>query len=342
MAEIEHGTLVSWRLSRGKGIGIALTEPVRGKVVVAGFFGRKKGTCRHQTVPRAAVSRRGPGPKDEQLFAYAAKWDDIQAAEASARAARAARKAARVQSQLLEGARKLDAFGFDVEELDKFNRARRAHGVRWDQYIDDLVVMTKPDELLQSVEQYLNATGLELTALIGEDGVVLRRNRGRVAVICATRAKFSHGPEVSGNFLRDGAHWEAVRQRVIAGFSTIRTSDASSSPADKSTKLLIEMPATVSHEVRKAAIEASTRLRTERTLAFGHPVVLSAPGYRLRFEPITAHVEVAGNQWVWRRRGGGARCPGEGRGNALATWSRTAHGTTQACRISRVFGGHAG
>ena len=187
MAEIEHGTLVSWRLSRGKGIGIALTEPVRGKVVVAGFFGRKKGTCRHQTVPRAAGSRRGPGPKDEQLFAYAAKWDDIQAAEASARAARAARKAARVQSQLLEGARKLDAFGFDVEELDKFNRARRAHGVRWDQYIDDLVVMTKPDELLQSVEQYLNATGLELTALIGEDGVVLRRNRGRVAVICATR-----------------------------------------------------------------------------------------------------------------------------------------------------------
>ena len=85
----------------------------------------------------------------------------------------------------------LKAFGFDVEELEQFNRARRASGDAWDQYIDDLVVMTKPDALLRSVERYLDATALELTASIGEDGVVLRRNRGTVAVICATHAKFS-------------------------------------------------------------------------------------------------------------------------------------------------------
>ena len=117
---------------------------------------------------------------------------------------------------------------------------------------------------------------------------------------------FRRGPEVRGNFLRDGAHWEAVRQRVIARFSEVRTSDESASPADKSAKLLIEMPATVSHEVRMAAIAASTRLRTERTLAFGHPVLLSAPGYRLRFEPITARGSAVELPYSFQRDGGTA------------------------------------
>ena len=92
MPDIEHGTLVSWKEGRARVKGIALAKPVNGKVVVAGFFGRKKGTCRHQAVPRRLVSRRGTGPKDQQLFAYAATWTDIQAAEASAGAARAAQR----------------------------------------------------------------------------------------------------------------------------------------------------------------------------------------------------------------------------------------------------------
>jgi len=136
--------------------------------------------------------------------------------------------------------------------------------------------------------------------------VVLHRNRFIVTVICATHATFWRGRNVRGNFLRDGAHWEVVHERVITKLSKLRTSDESSSPADKSAKLLIEMPATVSHEVRKAATAASTRLRTERTLAFGHPVLLSAPGYRLRFEPVTTRGRAVELPYSFQRDGGTA------------------------------------
>lgn len=68
-------------------------------------------------------------------------------------------------------------------------------------------------------------------------------------------------------------------------------------------RLLTQLPESLPEDLRKRALDASWRLRRERTLEFGHPVVVRLPDAEIKVEPIP-HAPPARVPYTFRGRGG--------------------------------------
>ena len=137
---------------------------------------------------------------------------------------------------------------------------------------DRLVATRFREVLLDRVAEHLSGIGFALHARSSPEGVRLTRSGDPQATVNASRAVVDGISEpLRGNFLAGGDHWHALR-------TALRRRSL--------TQLLVELPPWMSETDVNRAIHDSDRLRLERTLEFGHPVVLERPDCSLRFAPI--------------------------------------------------------
>jgi hypothetical protein len=155
--------------------------------------------------------------------------------------------------------------------------------------IDRLVAERFADRLAARAADEL--AGLPYATRQSQGGVVVCEDDRSVAVVTATRAVISSGRRrVRGNFLTAGEHWEGVRAAL--GHPT-RHSDSTPAAPPGRRVLLKELPGQTAERLADAEL-ASDRIRTERVLDFGHPVVvLFADDAQLRFELIDSGPPVA-------------------------------------------------
>ena len=99
-------------------------------------------------------------------------------------------------------------------------------------------------------------------------------------------------PEVSGNFLVEGPHWHYLERAIAHRAERMRLpfdgllSDAALSLLPAAEVVLIETPDGCHAEMEEAVLEASSRLRLERQIAFDRPAVLRTRALRIRFSPV--------------------------------------------------------
>jgi len=167
---------------------------------------------------------------------------------------------------------------------------------RW---IDRRVMELAPSRLLEAIGSELDRDGL--TAVPRPHGYAILEQGQPLVLICATHAHAFRRKSILGNFLCPGQHWDGLRQQ-LAGIEQRRerrrasaeerrrrrlARGASAGEAQTRRRVLHQFPAEVDDAFARAAKESSARIRSERTLAFDHPVVIDAPVGEIRFEPIT-------------------------------------------------------
>ena len=195
----------------------------------------------------------------------------------------------------------LGAAGISVEALQEgvevqgkvvlFTGADR-RAVDEDRVVDRVVGEAGLDLLLASAVRELGGHGLPYRAL-GRDGAVrLYDSHHAVAVIRVTTATVSgHGRTVRGNFLVPGDHWDILRLWLGSSNATRKAGTGARPPATPPAvpapaRVITRFPDSTPPELRLSAIKASQLLRHERTVEFGHTVLLRFAGGSLRFWPI--------------------------------------------------------
>jgi len=177
-----------------------------------------------------------------------------------------------------------------VDRHKRYLELRREAGtLPWDDLIDQLVMQHASDALLRAVCDHFDASGLALYASKGRRGIRLCGNDLRPrAVVQATRARLVIGITIQGDFTADGPHWKQLRNilflehwREVA--SAPRPTAAVARMTVPESQVLTEFSRTAALTFRSAALSASARLRTERSLAFDRVVTVEAPGYIIRF-----------------------------------------------------------
>lgn len=162
------------------------------------------------------------------------------------------------------------------------------------------------DRLLKAAQASLEHPrgGLELRQQPKSPVVEVRYRSKNVAFVSAA-GWTSPSTERSGvgNFLTSGTHWEELR--VLTGLEPaegLETDTASKGEAEVSTPkaprppirdgvgfVHYDFPVNLSTEVQDLAEAASSKIRTGRSLAFGHAVHMrGASGFELTFSPIAA------------------------------------------------------
>ena len=161
-----------------------------------------------------------------------------------------------------------------------------------DDVVDRIAAIALLPAMTDLVLEHLS--GMDLRAVRGTHGVVLRAGHGPVALIRATHARIvpTHA-RVEGNFLRRGTHWRALRRAVEEALNAPVAAEAT---AQASAVVLRERPDDLDDVDWEAMCVASDDLRHRRSLAFGHTVRLRATEFRVAFDPI-------------RERGGAVEVP---------------------------------
>lgn len=162
--------------------------------------------------------------------------------------------------------------------------------------IDELVGMGFTEQLVASAKRHLRRSpDLAVERPRGSISIVIRRSDEPVAVLRATQAVIVHTKRVvRGNFLTTGEHWAQLHAQLAP---TGHAAPAPPAPAahpslrDSESRILYDLPETISGELRDVALAASHRIRHERSLAFGHLVQLtSTRGFVIAFSPVhTGH-----------------------------------------------------
>lgn len=184
----------------------------------------------------------------------------------------------------------LQAADIQISSRTSLQRRRKRLRVSWPELVDALVMEQKSDDLLASVVRHLDASGLGLRATKGKRGVVLHRDSAPLALVCATSASFRRAKPINADFLHSGPHWLELRQKLAM---LVQRADAPREATERAhaaeqIRVLTSLPASIDPSLSAAATEASQRIRIERTLAFGHPVVLVTNSLKVRFEPVTS------------------------------------------------------
>jgi hypothetical protein len=184
-----------------------------------------------------------------------------------------------------------------------------------DQVIDRVVSESAADKLLEVTIDELDGRGLPLRAVRGKGGICLLHGSNVVSVIRATRGTFKHREDdIPGNFLVTGKHWQSLRAHV--------SGEPRSSLAEQT--VLTQLPADVPEALALAALSASTRLREERCVEFGHTICLQFTDGFIRFAPIHADRHTVEVPFVYEHDSGHAlgalrlRTPGDPLALALA------------------------
>jgi hypothetical protein len=123
----------------------------------------------------------------------------------------------------------------------------------------------------------------------GTESLVFGRGKDSLVYVFADQAA-AHGAakRILGDFRGPGEHWDELRQLLLA------VQGGQDVPFELTTmsRTLTALPAALPAQLKSAAMEASARLRTERTRAFNRPVLLETALYEVRFEPIDAHSRI--------------------------------------------------
>lgn len=177
--------------------------------------------------------------------------------------------------------------------------------------VDRIVAEVFLDRLLQTTVAQLSGHGFRLRALKGRHVVYivhLHDPKQIVAVITGTRATVKGSSKlVLGNFLVGGSHWTRVRDRLPEPTHAHPAHEPKPSPAQSALHTLTELPAVLRDDQRSAALAASNRIRTERSLEFGQTVVLRLIDGFVRFAPIAEDGHATGVPFVYRRDHQGLR-----------------------------------
>lgn len=195
----------------------------------------------------------------------------------------------------------VDVAGTRVSPSANQERSRQ----KLDALLDRFVWDHHRELLLESIRRNLRGVH-ELRGVMGTNGWILTRDREPVAVIRATFAKAASLPGHSGNFLHDHEPaWGQLAEELASKKLTVEPPSPELPRLKR--RIFRELPDGVSNDVRDLALEASTQLRTERNLVFGHAVELQYGAGAVRFQPLRedgAHVEVP---MTWSRWSKGAQ-----------------------------------
>lgn len=143
--------------------------------------------------------------------------------------------------------------------------------------------------------------GFSMSRRVG--GVLILRGETQVVIVQATQARFllARGVE-EGNFLISGLHWRKVLDAVRTPSKRADDTPAIRPRPDDDRVLMRELPVEVTPSVHQRAVDASTRIREHRRLAFGTTVVVRWPPSRvLRIEPVQRLEDGLGLEFSYRR-----------------------------------------
>ena len=217
--------------------------------------------------------------------------------------------------KLKDATRRLKHAGIDAASLGDLNMLRRRRRLSMSSLIDGLVMEQRPEAMLASVAAHLDSSGLNVRVSTGKHGIVIHLDSVPVALVCATHVHFRGGRRIEGDFLQPGHHWTQLRVRLLrpkrrrqSRASTTARTEVGREPApvvSSRVRVLASFPDMVGPEAEAAALAASPseRIRTKRTLAFGHVVVLRSNEDQVRFEPITSGGGPVEAPFTWFKAG---------------------------------------
>jgi hypothetical protein len=138
--------------------------------------------------------------------------------------------------------------------------------------------------LMASVAAHLD---LHFDIYEGDEGLAFCWGRRKLAWLWEKEAAAALGSHerIRADFLKPGDHWDALRSLLLM---LAPSGDAAWTSRETSTTVAA-MPDSWPADVRSAAVVASQRIRTGRMRAFDRVVVLDAPLYQVRFDPVRAY-----------------------------------------------------
>jgi hypothetical protein len=159
------------------------------------------------------------------------------------------------------------------------------------------------DVLLRQTVEQLSGHDLPLRAAAARGAVVLFDGRRPIAAVRGASAALNRHRGIKGNFLVGGAHWDEFRAALRTVASRSAPPEEKEMPAPEPrpqpvappsvpATVVTQLPELIPQELRARAAASAKRLRSERTVEFGHDVVLRLPDGQVRFRPIPGDAPV--------------------------------------------------
>jgi hypothetical protein len=186
----------------------------------------------------------------------------------------------------------LASVGVEPDGFHHLEFERVSRGVSWDGLVAHLVMEHAPEAMVVAVEDYLDPSGLALEATPSRVGIMLHRRGAADAVVHPTYARL-FGGSIRGDFTADGPHWAMLRtalleRRLPRPEKPVVATNANVKQLGDDRRTFTVFPPCVREDFLDRVIEASKRIRTERSLDYGtHSVVLEASDHLVRYEAIT-------------------------------------------------------
>lgn len=174
-----------------------------------------------------------------------------------------------------------------------------------DAWIDAAISLRCPELLRSAVTAHLDVEGIRLRA---EDRrlAIIVDNRP-LAVVRATSAKVEGLAARRGNYLAAGTHWNELQADIATArrpSTTVQAQNVRSHAAvTANVRRYSTFPSTVVDPLLTLVMNASSALRTERSLVFGHAVELRYAAGTLRFAPLEAHGTSVRCPFTWAHNG---------------------------------------
>jgi hypothetical protein len=173
----------------------------------------------------------------------------------------------------------------------------------WSEVIDEMAVRYASDKFIRAVlDNGRFGEGLRAVLRRGDLGFAIMRDDIRLALIRATRAYVPGHDAMVANFLSPGSHWRTLadlihdaepilaaehdREHAAGAAPGVPSGGRSRVGAQPAFRHILRLPDYVPAELRAVCIEASRRLRLERQVAYGRPVVLICSIGELKLLPV--------------------------------------------------------
>ena len=173
----------------------------------------------------------------------------------------------------------------------------------WNEVIDEMAIRYASDKFIRAVSDNGRfGEGLRAVLRRGNMGFAIMRHDIRLGLIRATRAYVPGHDAIVANFLSPGSHWRTVADLIrdaelalaaehdlghAAGAAPgVPGGGGSRLAARAAVGCIRRLPDYVPAELRAVCIEASRRLRLERQVAYGRPVVLMCSIGELTLLPV--------------------------------------------------------
>lgn len=166
-------------------------------------------------------------------------------------------------------------------------------GLKPDQLVDKLAMVEQGASLVELAEGTWTESGPDRKVEVWDRGVVLKEGDSGVAVVCPTHAlRSGGGKRIKGRFTRSGPHWRRLWVRLGLEKEPSRKvrKPKRPAPAPRTSKLVLlnDLSSRVSPELHKAAVEASDRIKHERSLVVQYPAKLEADELTLTLHPVAS------------------------------------------------------